>query len=520
MSRHKEITKVVGSAPDGPAVGAFFDFDGTLIAGFSVFAFIKEQVLRAEMSPRELTELIAAMTSYGLGRLGFSGLMVAAAKMLRGVSEDSYAEFGEEVYREHLARQIYPESRALVEAHLEKGHTVAIISSATRYQIESAAADLGIDTIICTRLAVENGHFTGAVVRPTCWGQGKVAAARDLVKSRGVNLDESFFYTDSHEDLALLELVGRPQPLNPNDKLTAIAERRGWPVRRFASRGQPRVSDYLRSLAATWSIVPAFAAALPIWALTGSIRESQNFASSVFGDFAAALVGLRLNIKGEHHVWEKRPAVFIFNHQSKADVIIMAKLLRRDIAGVGKKEIRQYPLIGQILEFAGVVFIDRQHSASAIEAMTPLVDSMRYDGKSVVIAPEGTRAVSPRLGRFKKGAFHLAMQAGVPVVPVVIHNAIDVAPKGDFVFRSATVDIEVLPPVDTSEWRAKTIDRHVADVRNQFLHVLHQREEPWPEQDRTRESADPNSTTEVDADAVTEERDNVVLGGWERAGPE
>lgn len=267
------------------------------------------------------------------------------------------------------------------------------------------------------------------------------------------------------------------------------------------------MTDYLRSIAATWSIIPTFASALPIWALTGSVREAQNFASSVFGDYAAALIGLRLNVKGEQNLWKRRPAVFVFNHQSKADVIITAKLLRRDIAGVGKKELKQYPLIGRILEFAGVVFIDRQNSASAIEAMTPLVDAMRFEGKSVVIAPEGTRAVSPRLGPFKKGAFHLAMQAGVPVVPIVIHNAIDVAPKGEFVFRSATVDVEVLPPIDTSGWQAKTIDKHVAEVRRQFLHVLKQDEHPVQDQ------IDP--TTDADDDSSTEKWNNVVLGSWD-----
>ena len=507
MTRHTEITKAVKMAPDGPSVGALFDFDGTLISGFSVFSFIREQIMRADLAPREIIELLAAMSSYAVGQMGFSGLMVAAAKMLHGVSEESYARFGEEVFEKHLARQIYPEARALVEAHLEKGHTVAIISSATRYQIDAVAADLGIDKILCTQLVVENGEFTGAVIKPTCWGQGKVTAAETLVRDCNVNLEESFFYTDSHEDVALLERVGRPQPLNPNDKLTTISERRGWPVRRFASRGQPRVTDYLRSIAATWSIIPTFASALPIWALTGSVREAQNFASSVFGDYAAALIGLRLNVKGEQNLWERRPAVFVFNHQSKADVIITAKLLRRDIAGVGKKELKQYPLIGRILEFAGVVFIDRQNSASAIEAMTPLVDAMRFEGKSVVIAPEGTRAVSPRLGPFKKGAFHLAMQAGVPVVPIVIHNAIDVAPKGDFVFRSATVDVEVLPPIDTSDWQAKTIDKHVAEVRRQFLHVLKQDERPVQDQ------IDP--TTDADGDSSTEKWKNVVLGSWD-----
>ena len=64
--------------------------------------------------------------------------------------------------------------------------------------------------------------------------------------------------------------------------------------------------------------------------------------------------------------------------------------------------------------------------------MAPLIDAVKNDGKSIVIAPEGTRTLSPKLGPFKKGAFHLAIQAGVPMVPIVIHNAGDVAPKMNF----------------------------------------------------------------------------------------
>ena len=142
------------------------------------------------------------------------------------------------------------------------------------------------------------------------------------------------------------------------------------------------------------------------------------------------------------------------------------------LAGVGKQEIKNMPLIGQIMEFSGVVMIDRKNSSSAIEAMQPLVDVIQNEGKSVCIAPEGTRTVSPNLMRFKKGAFHLAMQAGVPIVPVVIHNALDVAPKGEFIFRPATVKVDVLPPVDTSDWQVETIEDHVESVRDSFLEVL------------------------------------------------
>lgn len=476
MALHSDVTQLVMRAPDGPQVGAFFDFDGTLMAGFSATEFLKEQVKRGGISIGDLVEAFATISSFTLGTTGFSGLMTASARLLRGVTEASYYQFGEEVYEKQIAKLIYPESRALVRAHLDKGHTVAIVSSATPYQIEPAARDLDIEHIMCSRLEVRDGVFTGDIVRPLCWGDGKVSAAESLAGERGVEMDQSFFYTDSDDDIALLERVGKPQPLNPNSKLVEISERRGWPVRRFRSRGRPRPTDVLRSLAADLSMIPSFAAGLPIWALTGSRRDAQNFSMSLFADVSSALVGLNLNVTGERYLWQERPAVFVFNHQSKADVIIIAKLLRRDIAGVGKKEIRNYPLLGKIMELSGTVLIDRENTAKAIEAMKPLVDVMKVERKSVVIAPEGTRAVSTKLAQFKSGAFHIAMQAGVPVVPIVIHNAIDIAPKGDLVYRPCTVEVEILPPIDTSGWKRRTMRQHVAMVRGQFLEALGQQE--------------------------------------------
>jgi len=479
MLPHQEVVAEVMDLPDGPEIGAFFDFDGTVISGYSATAFIQEQIRRGTLSVRELVELVGAMAAFGMGNMGFSAMMIATSQFLRGIREDSYINFGRELFESHIARLIYPESRALVQAHLKKGHTVAIISSATPYQVEPAAQDLGIDKVLCTRLEVdEKGNFTGAVIQPTCFGQGKVTAAESLAEQYGVDLDKSFFYSDSDDDIQLLERVGNPRPLNPNNRLMLIADRRGWPVRRFGSRGYTRPSDWLRSLMVPASFVGSFLAGLPIWALTGSRRDALNFSLSVFADTASALIGLNLKIRGEHHLWSHRPAVFVFNHQSNVDMVIIARLLRRDITGVGKREIRDMPVIGRVFEASGVVLIDRRNTASAIEAMKPLVDAMRVEGKSVCLSPEGTRASTPKLAEFKKGAFHLAMQAGVPMVPIVIHNSGDVQPKGDILYHPGTVEVEVLPPVDTSGWSAKTIDKHVADVRNMYLEALDQQPEP------------------------------------------
>jgi putative phosphoserine phosphatase/1-acylglycerol-3-phosphate O-acyltransferase len=490
MASIDQLLEDIEAAPDGPQIAAIFDFDGTLIAGYSATAFIREQVRRGDLSPREFVELMRAMGSFGLGNLGFSGMMAVNAQFMRGIEEEAYFEIGEKLYKDEIARLIYPESRRLVQAHLAKGHTVAVISSATPYQVLPAARDLDIDNVLCTHLEVSNGRFTGAVVRPTCFGQGKVDAAEKLAAENGADLDQSYFYSDSTDDQLLLERVGRPRALNPGRKLERLARANQWPVAQFGSRGRPTVAEFVRSVAATSSLVTSFVAGLPIYALTGSRREANNFSFSLFADTASALVGMDLRVTGEEHLWSHRPAVFVFNHQSKADVIIIAKLLRRDIAGIGKKEIKsENPLIGRVLEMGGVVLIDRANSASAIEAITPLVDVMRSEGKSVVLAPEGTRTVSPRLAPFKKGAFHIAMQAGVPMIPIVIRNAGDVAPKGDFVFRAATVDVEILPPIDTSGWRAETVEDHVREVRNLFARALGQPEEKAPPRKRATKAA-------------------------------
>ena len=162
----------------------------------------------------------------------------------------------------------------------------------------------------------------------------------------------------------------------------------------------------------------------------------------------------------------------IFNHQSNADGVIMPKLLRGNMAPIGKKELLETPVLGQVYKFMGMVPIDRSNSENAVAAMRPVVDSIVDDKLIAVIAPEGTRSTSTLPGPFKKGAFHLAMQAGVPIIPVVIHNSLDVLPKGDFISRPGTVEVEVLEPIDTSKWTVDNLDRHVIEVRNLYLKAL------------------------------------------------
>ena len=118
---------------------------------------------------------------------------------------------------------------------------------------------------------------------------------------------------------------------------------------------------------------------------------------------------------------------------------------------MAKKEARGNPLFGPVFALAGVVFIDRLDRQKAIQALRPAIATLQ-EGTSFVIAPEGTRSPTLRPGPFKKGAFHLAMGARVPIVPIVFKNALDALPKHGLVIRPATVEVVVHPPILTDDW--------------------------------------------------------------------
>ena len=474
-SKTEGITQMIMEGEEGAHIGAFFDLDRTLIKGFSAKEFFQTRLLSGRMATREIVAQFAGVLVYAMGNGNFAGLASIGAKGVKGTSEQVFIEVGEEVYMKHLADEIYPESRAMVAAHIAKGHTVAIISAATPYQVNPIARDLGIEHVLCTRMEVENGKFTGEIIEPACWGDGKAYAAQQITEQYQLDLGKSYFYTDSAEDMPLLEIVGNPRPINPDTKLSAIAFENDWPVYRFDDEKRAGITDMLRTGLAAGSLFPAIIKGVTTGTLNLSWRDGINSMMAAVGDLGTAMAGIRLAVKGEENLWTDRPAVFTFNHQSSADLFIMAKLLRKDARAVAKKELKMTPIIGQLMTAAGVIFVDRSHREKAIEAMKPAVEALK-NGTSVAIAPEGTRSYDYTLGKFKKGAFHLALQAGVPLVPIVIMNAHDAMPRGSNVFRPTAVEVKVLPAVPTHGWEVKNLDEHVREFRALYLKELGQEE--------------------------------------------
>ncbi len=106
MASIDQLLKDIKDSPKGPQITAIFDFDGTLIAGYSATVFIREQLRRGDLSPRDFVELMSAMTGFGMGNLGFSAMMAVNAQFMRGIDEDTYYEVGEQLYKKQIARRI------------------------------------------------------------------------------------------------------------------------------------------------------------------------------------------------------------------------------------------------------------------------------------------------------------------------------------------------------------------------------------------------------------------------------
>ncbi len=230
-------------------VGAFFDMDKTLIAENSGALYMKYRYERGELTRWEVLAGLGAYLRYKVGLLDINAWTREAMRQFKGQSERSLTREANAWFRERVIDTVYPEAEELVRHHQKEGHVVAIVSGATKFVVRPLAARLGIKHILYTRLEVETGRFTGRVVEPICFEEGKIYWLQHLVEQQNIDLARSFFYTDSITDLPLLELVGHPVATNPDPRLYRVASSRRWPVRFFTPPDTPRIPATTEPLA-------------------------------------------------------------------------------------------------------------------------------------------------------------------------------------------------------------------------------------------------------------------------------
>jgi len=468
---------------NAPRIAAFFDYDGTIIAGYSILAFLKERVRRRELGAVDLLRTAVAVAQSALGRIDSRELIARGIHEWNGRRLADLEELGERLFERELRDRIYPEIRALVERHRSQGHIVAIATSAAPFQVAAVARELGIEHVLCTRLETRDGVLTGKSSGPVLWGRAKAEAVREFARQRRIDLRRSHYYADGDEEIVLMQAVGHPHPTNPRPRLAQAAAREGWPVLKFTSRGTPGADAYLRSALATASAVPVFAGALAMRALTRDRRGAANFLTAALTEISLGLGKVKLDVTGEEHLWSTRPAVFVWNHRNIFDAQIVARLVQRDFGAVASKDLEKAPLVAAASRFLPIVFIDPADRRAAVAALEPAT-RLLGDGISMLVAPEGTRMAGLAIGPFKKGAFRMAMAARVPIVPIVIRNADDIGSWSAGTMRPGTVDVAVLPAVRVEDWTLRDLERRIDEVRQQFIRTLAN----WPGKSRARET--------------------------------
>jgi putative phosphoserine phosphatase/1-acylglycerol-3-phosphate O-acyltransferase len=393
-----------------PATAAIFDLDRTLLRTSSTTAinaalFEQGLVQRSALPGQGLMLRVYDVFGESLPSMA---LARAAAFASKGWRVDEVAKAAEAA-ADTLERLLLPYVPALLESHRAAGRAL-VLATTTPYQlVEPFARRLGFDDVIATHYGAATDRdgvdrMTGAIEGGFVWAVGKLQAVRKWAARAGVDLSESYAYTDSIYDLPLLMAVGHPQAVNPDYRLHAAATLRRWPVL------------YLDSPAG----VPKLLGAEPLDVLR--IAFSQ-----------VALPFARFDIAGAENIPSRGPAIVAANHRSYFDTIAYGMgVFRagRNPRGLAKKELFDAPIIGTLMKMSGAICVDRKQSGRA--AFEAAENALR-SGEVLIIAPQGT---IPRGEEFfdsklrgKTGAARLAAATGAPIVPMGVWGTEHVWPR-------------------------------------------------------------------------------------------
>jgi HAD superfamily hydrolase (TIGR01490 family) len=233
------------ASESAPRAAAFFDLDKTLMAGSSGMQFARIAAKQGVVSRRLLV-------SWGWEHLRYrlrgttdertAEVLKVARELIRGLPKKTIDRMGPEVMAAILPR-VFPQMLEEVYAHQDAGRPTFIVSAAGNGVVEQLAHVLGMDGGIGTRYEIDGeGSYTGRLDGPFVYGDGKVTAMEEFARSHGIEMGESYAYSDSLSDLPMLRAVGNPVAVNPDPPLAAIAREEGWQTLRFERLGRRLVA--------------------------------------------------------------------------------------------------------------------------------------------------------------------------------------------------------------------------------------------------------------------------------------
>ncbi len=205
-----------------------------------------------------------------------------------------------------------------------------------------------------------------------------------------------------------------------------------------------------------------------------------NVFGKVVGGSITHIAGVTPDIRNRERLDGSMPAIYVMNHASTLDAFMGIWLCPMGGCGVFKKEIVRIPFYGWLAWLSGHLLIDRGNRGKAVEALAHTAAYVKKNRLGIWIMPEGTRARDGRLRPFKKGFVHLALATGYPVVPVVVHGAHKNWVARKWRLNPTVIQVDVLPPIDTSTWREATSTEHAEAVHAIFASQLRDDQKPLP----------------------------------------
>ncbi|KAM9368812.1 1-acyl-sn-glycerol-3-phosphate acyltransferase alpha-like [Phaethornis superciliosus] len=184
------------------------------------------------------------------------------------------------------------------------------------------------------------------------------------------------------------------------------------------------------------------------------------------------LYGIKMQVWGSEHLNIQGPYVIVCNHQASLDLLGMVEIIPERCVPIAKKELLYLGTVGWACWLSGIIFIDRSRRDNAIHVITQTARTMWSENLRVLIFPEGTRNQDKSLLPFKRGAFHLAVQAQVPIVPVVFSPYWDFFSSKDKKFTSGTCTIQILPKVETRGLSPKDVPKLTDTVRQAMADAI------------------------------------------------
>ena len=249
-------------------VGAFFDVDNTLMRGASIYYFARGLAARKMFGARDMAKMVAGQVLFRVRGAENAGHIDAAKQaalaFVAGQKVSDITALGEEIYDDTMAHRIWEESRELTQSHLEAGQRVWLVTATPVELAEILARRLGLTGALGTVAETENGVYTGFLVGGLLHGVAKAAAVQALAEREGLDLASCSAYSDSSNDLPMLELVGYPNAVNPDTQLRAIARERDWPIHDFRKGRQTTMTVLPLAAGAVGVLVGGLAAGIVV----------------------------------------------------------------------------------------------------------------------------------------------------------------------------------------------------------------------------------------------------------------